>query len=458
MVSAHLLALSVSLPVLVGGAYASLRSKWAGIVAMAFALALTLLAGLVEYGGTSCVVWFTLLQAPLCFGLSGVSMGLAFAAFIAAVAIIGFAEAWGLEKVDVFRCWVTLVYAVLLGLVYATSLVAFYVFWELLMVVAVLMVRSWDRRIALQFFIYTHLGSLLLLVSISALIALGVTVFGVSLGANMLTLAALGLALTAFAIKFGVFPFHTWLPRTYARLPYPLAAVLAGLVGSGGAYGMYRFLAGFNWPGTALTLLTVAVWVGAISALVGGLRALSAGRIGELAAYSSIGHGSFVFAGLASLTRLAVAGSAYYLIANCVVKSLFFLVAGATVLAAGTDDLRRMGLFARTMPLTAFSAFAASLSIAGMPPFALFPGELFVIIGVGSKLFWAAVLLAIAAFASAAYAVRFWVRVFWHPPTAVPRTLPREASWGLVLPMLALSITSLLMGSLPPIVYSLIGV
>jgi len=448
-------AFAASMIVLGLGAAASLAAPRAAVLA---AIAASTLATLLASGGPVCAPWLG--SIPLCVGIDSVSKLFALLSGVVAVSVLAYAEGAGLKGgggTAALRLVVVGLHAAVLGLVYSFSLPAFYIFWEMVLAASAAMIWLWEPRRAVEFFIYMHAGSLLLLVSIAILVASGAAVFGASVATGLAGLA-LTAALTAFAIKLGVFPFHTWIPRAYTAVPPAIAGILAGVVTSIGAYGMYRLVASLAWPQAATSILNAAVWLGAVSALIGALRALSANRLGLIASYSSVGHAGMIYAGLAAASPAALAGGVLAAIAHGLVKALFFLVAGVLEKQAGTDDISRMGLFAYRMPLTAFAGFTAAMSLAGLPPFALFPGELLVVLGVGhTRGAGAAAMLALAVLASTAYALRFWRRVFWHPATAAPRPPPPEPRASLLAPLLLLAIASIALGVAPVLIVDAIG-
>ncbi|OWJ54532.1 hypothetical protein Pdsh_06650 [Pyrodictium delaneyi] len=452
-------AYATSLIVLGLGAAAVLAGRRAAsIISITVSAIITLLAN----GDAVCRSWLAVVNAPVCMGLDTVSKLFAALSALVAITVIVYAGRAGVTcrgGEAVFEIVVTAIHASVIGLVYAYSLPLFYVFWELVLIVSTVLVWLWSPRRAPEFFIYMHAGSLLLLVAVGALLAANAPVFGGNVVDASLSTIALPLALIAFAIKLGVFPFHTWLPRTYTSVPPFAAGLLAGVVTSIGAYGMYRFTTGFHWPHQTTAMLEAAMWLGITSAIVGALRALSANRLGFIASYSSIGHSGIIYAGLAAGHPLAAAGGVLAALAHGIVKPLFFLVAGVLEKQSGSDDIRSMGVFARSMPVTAFAAFVAAMSLAGAPPFAMFPGELLIVLGVGRVYGIAAVAaLALAVLSSAAYALRFWLRVFWHPSVTVPRTLPSEAPSRLLVPLLILAAAAIALGVLPgPIVDSIVS-
>ena len=420
---------------------------------------LSTLLGILGYkGGSYCYYWLKQLGLPMCIAVDGASVLLVLLSGIVSAAALVAARMLNEER-EQLGLAITSIHFTMIGLAYAYSLPLFYIFWELMLLASSFLVYLWDKRIAIQFFIYMHAGSLLLLVAMGILASEKATIFGSSVLGTGYGLIAFSLILVAFAIKLGVFPFHTWLPRTYTSLPGSSAAVISGIVTSAGAYGLYRLLHGIKWLNLPQSVAFTGFWLGATSAIVGALAALLARRLGFIASYSSISHGGFMYAGLVSLSRLAAAGALYIMFAHGIVKPLFFLLASILAKQAGSDDIRDMGLYAKTMPLTAFIGFVTALSLAGAPVFALFPGEITVIIALAEAALnpIAVAILVTALFLAAAYALRYWLRVFWRPVVMVPRRLPSEPPRRLLLVPLTLAIIAIVAGVLPAPIFSLLG-
>ncbi|MCY0868585.1 MAG: proton-conducting transporter membrane subunit [Desulfurococcus sp.] len=432
-----------------------------GVVASVFSVTsivfatvvISTLVTLTASDGPACVPWLD--SIPLCLGIDLVSKLFAILSSVVITAVLVYSWETKLRK-GALQPVVVGLHAVVIGLVYSFSLLLFYVFWEITLLLATVIVWLWEPRRALVFFVYMHAGSLLLLVSISLLLSSGITVFGAIVPARLAGLA-LALALTAFAIKLGIFPFHTWVPVTYTAIPSSVAGIIAGVVTNIGAYGMYRFIVDLTWPQALTGIQSIAAWLGVVSALIGALRALASNKLDLIVSYSSVSHMGVVYAGLVVLDRLALAGGILLAIANGIVKALFFLLTDVLKDRAGTNDIRRMGLFAYNMPLTAFTAFTAAMSLAGLPPFALFPGELLVALGIGGKMgVKILVVLALAMIASTAYALRFWHNIFWHPEITIPKPPPREPPIRILMPLIALSIISIILGAAPALIIELL--
>ncbi len=420
-------------------AWLSVAVAVAGRIAVAI-LSMTLslaVAGLGLNDYSSLIPWIPWVNAYIGVGLDLASLIILYAAAATTIATLVYGK-----TVDIAtRAWVSTVlacYASLAGLVFAWTLPLFYVYWELLVIASTVLVALRDRGLGIAYFAYMQVASLLLLAAIGMALAEGV----VSLNTvHVLPPLAAALAATAFAVKLGVAPFHTWLLATYTRIGEPSAAILSGVVTVAGAYGLYRFT-----PMMPESIVNVFAWIGVVSALLGSLAALASNRLVEIASYSSIGHGGFIAAGL-SAGGFAAAGSLYLAAGHSLAKPLLFLVAHVVRTSTGEEDVRRLGLLLKTMPLTSIAAFTACMSLAGVPGFALFPGELATILEAAKRIGLVfAVLLAASVFASACYAIRLWLRVFWHPPVLRAFRPPGEPGAGTLIPLLILTSLCILVG------------
>jgi len=285
----------------------------------------------------------------------------------------------------------------MIGVFVALDMFVFYVFWELMLIPMYFIIGVWGgaRRLyaAIKFFLYTFLGSLLMLVAILVIYFVvgretGVYSFGyfhllenidlVSQWAGWLFLA---FAL-AFAIKVPVFPFHTWLPDAHVEAPTPGSVILAGILLKMGTYGFLRFALPF-FPEIALAPATVniVVTLAVIGVIYGALVALVQPDFKKLIAYSSVSHLGFVMLGIWALTLQSVQGAIIIMINHGISTGALFFLAGMMYERRHTREISAYGGIARVVP--AFSAILTlvALSSIGVPGTNGFIGEFLVLIG-----------------------------------------------------------------------------
>ena len=233
----------------------------------------------------------------------------------------------------------------MLGVFVALDMFLFYVMWEVMLIPMYFIIGIWggENRLyaAIKFFIYTFLGSLLMLVAILGLYfqvaaATGTPTFAYSVllanaGAVSPTLGwwFFGAFFLAFAIKVPIFPFHTWLPDAHVEAPTAGSVLLAAILLKMGTYGLLRFALPF-FPHVALdpTIQTIVIALAVIGIIYGGLVAMVQPDFKKLIAYSSVAHLGFVILGIWALTVRSVQGAILIMINHGISTGALFLLAG----------------------------------------------------------------------------------------------------------------------------------
>jgi len=186
------------------------------------------------------------------------------------------------------------------------------------------------------------------------------------------------LFLMGFGLKAALVPFHAWLPDAHPSAPAPISAMLSGvLIKSLGVYALARIL--FNVFGVTDVILSILMFLGALSMLVGVFLAVGQWDFKRLLAYHSISQIGYVVLGIGLGSPLGICGGLFHLFNHSIFKSLLFLNSGAIVYSVGTRDLHAMGGLREKMPVTANTSLVASMSIAGIPPFNGFFSKLIII-------------------------------------------------------------------------------
>ena len=331
----------------------------------------------------------------------------------------------------------------MLAAVTAWDLLLFVASWEVMTLASYVLVahetsEAGATRAAFKYFVMTHAASACLLLAVMVLWAEGGALGFDGLRTTLATLAGerplllhvvLGLLFIAFATKAGLYPLGDWLPDAHPAAPAPVSAVLSGIMVKIGLYGFLRF---FVWGLAAAAPAAAAAWgyplaaAGVVSAVLGGFAACAAGDTKVLLAYSSIAQSGLIALGIGAglvlaphhpaLAQLAFLGALFHTVSDAAVKGLLFLVAGSLQYRTGTRRLDAMGGLFHAMPVTAWTALAACLAIAGFPPLTAFTGKWLMLQGTvlsGSALLVAAgIALLVASVLSILYALKFFSSAF----------------------------------------------
>jgi NADH-quinone oxidoreductase subunit M len=286
----------------------------------------------------------------------------------------------------------------MLGVFMSLDLFLFYVMWEVMLVPMYFIVGIWggERRIyaSIKFFIYTMVGSLLMLV---AIVYLGLAAADPTTGipnfsydrilatATVSSTAALwlfGAFFLAFAVKVPMFPFHTWLPDAHVEAPTAGSVVLAGIMLKLGTFGFIR-LAVPLFPEAAMRddVRAIVLGLAVIGIIYGALVSLVQPDFKKLVAYSSVSHLGFVMLGIFAMTVQSVQGALMVMINHGISTGALFFLIGMIYERRHTRLIESYGGIARAVPLFAALLTIVSLSSIGVPGTNGFVGEFLVLIG-----------------------------------------------------------------------------
>ncbi|MEE9270581.1 MAG: NADH-quinone oxidoreductase subunit M, partial [Candidatus Krumholzibacteria bacterium] len=273
------------------------------------------------------VAWIPSLGISYKVGVDGLSVFLVLlVTFTMPIAVLSSFRAIG-ERVKEFHICLLLLETAMIGAFVSLDLFLFYVFWELMLIPMYFLIGLWggENKIyaTVKFFIYTMLGSLLMLVAILVLVYThkqqsGVLTFelsrlyGVQLSDTAQWLLFLAFAVS-FAIKVPMFPFHTWLPDAHVEAPTAGSVILAGVLLKMGGYGFLRFAMPL-FPAAAMKAVPYIAALAIIGIIYGALVAMVQKDVKKLVAYSSVSHLGFVMLGLFMLNTQAVQGAIYQML------------------------------------------------------------------------------------------------------------------------------------------------
>ena len=285
----------------------------------------------------------------------------------------------------------------MLGVFVALDLFVFYVFWEVMLIPMYFIIGVWggERRLyaAIKFFIYTFVGSLLMLVSILAIyymVGRETGVYSFAYDHLLRNIEAArpwafwlfgGFAL-AFAIKVPMFPFHTWLPDAHVEAPTAGSVILAGILLKMGTYGFLRLALPF-FPGVVLhpTIETLVVSLAVVGIIYGALVAMVQPNFKKLIAYSSVSHLGFVMLGIWALTLQSISGAVIVMISHGISTGALFFLAGMLYERRHSLEIAAFGGIARVVPAFAAILTIVALSSIGLPGTNGFIGEFLVLVG-----------------------------------------------------------------------------
>jgi NADH-quinone oxidoreductase subunit M len=365
--------------------------------------------------------WIERFNVNYHLGVDGISLWFVLlTAFITVIVVI---SAWEVitERVNQYMGAFLILSGFMIGVFCALDAVLFYVFFEATLIPMYLIIGIWGgpNKIyaAFKFFLYTLLGSLLMLVALVYLYTKSGGSFDI-LTWHKLPLSSLAQTLlffgffAAFAVKVPMFPVHTWLPDVHVEAPTGGSAVLAAIMLKLGAYGFLRFSmpiapdASREWAWLIIALSLIAV-------IYVGLVAMVQQDMKKLVAYSSVAHMGFVTLGFFIFNDLGVSGGLVMMISHGFVSAAMFLCIGVLYDRVHSRQIADYGGVVNTMPSFAALAVLFAMANAGLPATAGFIGEWMVILAAVKANFWIALLAATSLILGAAYTLWMVKRVYF---------------------------------------------
>src|SRR2546421_3498694 len=344
--------------------------------------------------------WITSIGARFHLGVDGISLWLVLLTTL--LMPISILSSWTAitRRQLTYYILMLLLESAMIGVFISLDLLLFYLFFEASLIPMFFLIGIWggEQKIyaAVKFFIYTSVGSLLMLVGIIALYFIhqkttGIPTFDYAVLVETLRSGALTISpraefwlflafAFAFCIKIPLWPLHTWLPDAHTEAPTAGSVILAGVLLKMGTYGLLRFNFGL-FPNAAKQFAPIMITLAVIGIIYGALVAMVQPDVKRLVAYSSVSHMGFVVLGLFSFTEQGMQGSLYQMLNHGVSTGALFLFVGMIYERRHTRMISDFGGPARPMPWFSALFVIASLSSIGLPFLNGFVGEFLIMLG-----------------------------------------------------------------------------
>lgn len=387
------------------------------------------------------------------------------------------AACWKVEhRVKEYMIAFLMLETLMLGVFCALDLVLFYLFFEAGLIPMFLIIGIWGGKeriyAAFKFFLYTFLGSVLMLVAMIAMyMDAGTTdipallnhnfgsetinVLGFQIVGGLQTLLWLAF-FASFAVKMPMWPVHTWLPDAHVQAPTAGSVVLAAILLKMGGYGFLRFSLPM-FPVGSDVMAPLVLWMSAIAIVYTSLVALAQSDMKKLIAYSSVAHMGYVTMGIFAANQQGIDGAIFQMISHGFISGALFLCVGVIYDRMHTREIDAYGGLVNRMPAYALIFMFFTMANVGLPGTSGFVGEFLTLMGIFQVNTWVAAVATTGVILSAAYALWLYRRVMMgelvkEALKSITDMTRREKA--IFAPLVAMT---LLLGVYPALVTDIIG-
>ena len=399
------------------------------------------------------------------FGIDGISiLFVVLTAFITPICIISCISSIK-KRLKEFLIAILVLETFMIGVFCSLDLVIFYLFFEAGLIPMFLIIGIWGgpKRVyaAFKFFLFTLLGSVLMLVAIISIYWITgttdvVQIYEIKIPVEFQYLLWLAF-FSSFAVKMPMWPVHTWLPDAHVEAPTAGSVILAAILLKMAGYGFLRFSIGM-FPIASEYFIPLIYTLSIIAIIYTSLVALMQEDMKKLIAYSSVAHMGFVTLGIFTFTKQGIEGSIFQMLSHGIISAALFLCVGVLYDRVHSRLINSYGGIVNILPKYAFVFAIFMLGSLGLPGTSGFIGEILVLIGTFQKSFLAAILASIGIILGAAYMLWLYKRVVFGKLEKKELLELKDLNYSETVILFSLAVLTLVFGFYPNLILDTIHV